>query len=121
MSTTQSSRKEYALRKQKSSSNKSGKKKDGTLQQKIEDFFQNSPTIIHSKGLYRINKAYSMLSEHCRMAFFYYKLIVYVPKDSSTLSSSFISEVRVWTETCSAESCKVEKAVLIEGPHSSKV
>ncbi|XP_010132581.1 PREDICTED: kinesin-like protein KIF20B [Buceros rhinoceros silvestris] len=49
MSTTQSSRKEYALRKQKSSSNKSGKKKDGTLQ-KIEDFFQNSPTIIHSKA-----------------------------------------------------------------------
>lgn len=60
MSTTQLSRKGYPLRKQKSSSSKSGKKKDGTLR-KIEDFFQNSPTIIHSKGLYRINKAYSML------------------------------------------------------------
>ncbi|XP_071604838.1 kinesin-like protein KIF20B [Heliangelus exortis] len=50
MSTTQSFRKQYFLRKQAStSSNKSAKKKDGTLQ-KIGDFFQSSPTIIHSKA-----------------------------------------------------------------------
>ncbi|XP_074010615.1 kinesin-like protein KIF20B [Numenius arquata] len=49
-STTQSFRKEYSLRKQKSTSSKmSDKKKDGTLQ-KIGDFFQSSPTIIHSKA-----------------------------------------------------------------------
>ncbi|NXX16149.1 KI20B protein, partial [Podargus strigoides] len=43
-------RKEYSLRKQDSTlSKKSGKKKDGTLQ-KIGDFFQSSPTIIHSKA-----------------------------------------------------------------------
>ncbi|NXF44949.1 KI20B protein, partial [Oceanites oceanicus] len=50
MTTTQSFRKEYPLRKQEStSSKKSAKKKDGTLQ-KIGDFFQSSPTIIHSKA-----------------------------------------------------------------------
>ncbi|XP_030309125.1 kinesin-like protein KIF20B [Calypte anna] len=50
MSTTQSFRKKYFLRNQAStSSNKSAKKKDGTLQ-KIGEFFQNSPTIIHSKA-----------------------------------------------------------------------
>ncbi|NWR86888.1 KI20B protein, partial [Furnarius figulus] len=50
MSTTQSLRKEFPLRKQESSlSKKSAKKKDGTLQ-KIGDFFQSSPTIIHSKA-----------------------------------------------------------------------
>ncbi|XP_019327230.1 PREDICTED: kinesin-like protein KIF20B [Aptenodytes forsteri] len=50
MSTAHSFRKEYALRKQEStSSKKSAKKKDGTLQ-KIGDFFQSSPTIIHSKA-----------------------------------------------------------------------
>ncbi|KAM6390486.1 LOW QUALITY PROTEIN: kinesin-like protein KIF20B [Pluvialis apricaria] len=50
MSTTQSPRKEYSLRKQESTSSKmSAKKKDGTLQ-KIGDFFQSSPTIIHSKA-----------------------------------------------------------------------
>ncbi|XP_035753277.1 kinesin-like protein KIF20B isoform X2 [Egretta garzetta] len=50
MSTTQSPRKEYSLRKQEStSSKKSAKKKEGTLQ-KIGDFFQSSPTIIHSKA-----------------------------------------------------------------------
>ncbi|KAF1543710.1 Kinesin-like protein KIF20B, partial [Eudyptes schlegeli] len=50
MSTTHSFRKEYPLRKQEStSSKKSAKKKDGTLQ-KIGDFFQSSPTIIHSKA-----------------------------------------------------------------------
>ncbi|NXC31483.1 KI20B protein, partial [Campylorhamphus procurvoides] len=50
MSTTQSLRKEFPLRKQESSlSKKSDKKKDGTLQ-KIGDFFQSSPTIIHSKA-----------------------------------------------------------------------
>ncbi|NWW55019.1 KI20B protein, partial [Pedionomus torquatus] len=49
MSTTQSFRKDYSLRKQKSSSNVSDKKKDGTLQ-KIGDFLQSSPTIIHSKA-----------------------------------------------------------------------
>ncbi|NXN29625.1 KI20B protein, partial [Nycticryphes semicollaris] len=50
MSTTHSFRKEYSLRKQKStSSTLSAKKKDGTLQ-KIGDFFQSSPTIIHSKA-----------------------------------------------------------------------
>ncbi|NXY67046.1 KI20B protein, partial [Glareola pratincola] len=50
MSSTQSSRKEYSLRKQESTSSKtSAKKKDGTLQ-KIGDFFQSSPTIIHSKA-----------------------------------------------------------------------
>ncbi|NXO52160.1 KI20B protein, partial [Aramus guarauna] len=49
-STTQSFRKEYSLRQQEStSSKKSAKKKDGTLQ-KIGDFFQSSPTIIHSKA-----------------------------------------------------------------------
>uniref|UniRef100_A0A663LY24 Kinesin family member 20B n=1 Tax=Athene cunicularia TaxID=194338 RepID=A0A663LY24_ATHCN len=43
-------KKEDPLRKQKStSSKKSAKKKDGTLK-KIEDFFQRSPTIIHSKA-----------------------------------------------------------------------
>ncbi|NWT47640.1 KI20B protein, partial [Chroicocephalus maculipennis] len=43
-------RKEYSLRKQESTSSKmSAKKKDGTLQ-KIGDFFQSSPTIIHSKA-----------------------------------------------------------------------
>ncbi|KAM9285323.1 kinesin-like protein KIF20B [Morus bassanus] len=50
MPTTQPFRKEYPLRKQEStSSKKSAKKKDGTLQ-KIGDFFQNSPTIFHSKA-----------------------------------------------------------------------
>ncbi|NXG32298.1 KI20B protein, partial [Dromaius novaehollandiae] len=50
MSTTQSFRKEYQLRKHEStSSTKSARKKDGTLQ-KIGDFFQSSPTIIHSKA-----------------------------------------------------------------------
>ncbi|KAM9379694.1 LOW QUALITY PROTEIN: kinesin-like protein KIF20B [Phaethornis superciliosus] len=50
LSTTQSLRKEYFLRKQAStSSNKPAKKKDGTLQ-KIGDFFQSSPSIIHSKA-----------------------------------------------------------------------
>ncbi|NXE66390.1 KI20B protein, partial [Calcarius ornatus] len=50
MSTAQSLRKEYSLRRQESTLNKkSSKKKDGTLQ-KIGDFFQISPTIIHSKA-----------------------------------------------------------------------
>ncbi|NWZ89875.1 KI20B protein, partial [Nesospiza acunhae] len=50
MSTAQSLRKEYSLRRQESTLNKkSSKKKDGTLQ-KIGDFFQSSPTIIHSKA-----------------------------------------------------------------------
>ncbi|XP_051475180.1 kinesin-like protein KIF20B isoform X2 [Apus apus] len=50
MSNTQSFRKEYFLRKQDStSSKKSARKKDGKLQ-KIGDFFQSSPTIIHSKA-----------------------------------------------------------------------
>ncbi|NXA26064.1 KI20B protein, partial [Ibidorhyncha struthersii] len=49
MSTTQSPRKQYSLRKQAStSSTMSAKKKDGTLQ-KIGDLFQSS-TIIHSKA-----------------------------------------------------------------------
>lgn len=89
VSTTQSFRKEYSLRKQEStSSKKSAKKKDGTLQ-KIGDFFQSSPTIIHSKGLYRINKAYSMFSGHWWMTFFFLLL-----KDmSAALSCSFIYEV----------------------------
>uniref|UniRef100_A0A8C0VBR5 Kinesin family member 20B n=1 Tax=Cyanistes caeruleus TaxID=156563 RepID=A0A8C0VBR5_CYACU len=48
--TAQSLRKEYPLRRQESTLNKkSAKKKDGTLQ-KIGDFFQSSPTIIHSKA-----------------------------------------------------------------------
>ncbi|XP_064000806.1 kinesin-like protein KIF20B [Pogoniulus pusillus] len=47
---TTSYRKEYSLRRQESTSSiKSSKKKDGTLQ-KIGDFFQSSPTIIHSKA-----------------------------------------------------------------------
>ncbi|NXQ61393.1 KI20B protein, partial [Anthoscopus minutus] len=50
MSTAQSLRKEYPSRRQESTQNKkSAKKKDGTLQ-KIGDFFQSSPTIIHSKA-----------------------------------------------------------------------
>ncbi|XP_074710236.1 kinesin-like protein KIF20B [Strix uralensis] len=50
MSSTQKKRKEYPLRKQEStSSKKSAKKKDGTLQ-KIGDFFQSSPITIHSKA-----------------------------------------------------------------------
>ncbi|XP_075573701.1 kinesin-like protein KIF20B [Pelecanus crispus] len=50
ISTTRSFRKEYPLRKQEStSSKKSAKKKDGTLQ-KIGDFFQSSPNIIHSRA-----------------------------------------------------------------------
>ncbi|KFW85942.1 Kinesin-like KIF20B [Manacus vitellinus] len=50
MSTAQSLRKEYPLRKQESTlSKKSAKKKDGTFQ-KLGDFFQSSPTIIHSKA-----------------------------------------------------------------------
>ncbi|KAK2518783.1 Kif20b [Columba livia] len=50
MSTTQSLGKERPLRKQESSSGKkSSKKKDGRLQ-KIGDFFQSSPTVIHSKA-----------------------------------------------------------------------
>ncbi|XP_075791232.1 kinesin-like protein KIF20B isoform X1 [Pelodiscus sinensis] len=50
MATTQSFRKEYLLRKQVlTSSTKSMQKKDGTLQ-KLGDFFQSSPTIIHSKA-----------------------------------------------------------------------
>ncbi|KFR11546.1 Kinesin-like KIF20B [Opisthocomus hoazin] len=49
-STTQSFRKEYCLRKQESTSSKeSAKNKDGTLQ-RIGDFFQSSPSIIHSKA-----------------------------------------------------------------------
>ncbi|KFQ77663.1 Kinesin-like KIF20B [Phaethon lepturus] len=48
-STTQLFRKEYPLRKQESTSSKKSTKKDGTLQ-KIGDFFQSSPTIIHSKA-----------------------------------------------------------------------
>ncbi|KAM4896758.1 kinesin-like protein KIF20B [Sylvia borin] len=50
MATAQSLRKEYPLRRQESTVNKkSAKKKDGTLQ-KLGDFFQSSPTIIHSKA-----------------------------------------------------------------------
>ncbi|NWR50533.1 KI20B protein, partial [Regulus satrapa] len=50
MAAAQSLRKEYPLRRQESTlSKKSTKKKDGTLQ-KIGDFFQSSPTIIHSKA-----------------------------------------------------------------------
>ncbi|XP_071668029.1 kinesin-like protein KIF20B isoform X2 [Patagioenas fasciata] len=50
MSTTQSLGKERPLRKQESSSGKkSSKKRDGRLQ-KIGDFFQSSPTVIHSKA-----------------------------------------------------------------------
>ncbi|NWU43759.1 KI20B protein, partial [Hylia prasina] len=49
MATTQSVRKEYPLRRQESTLNKKSAKKDGTLQ-KIGDFFQSSPTIIHSKA-----------------------------------------------------------------------
>ncbi|NWV97688.1 KI20B protein, partial [Machaerirhynchus nigripectus] len=50
VSTAQSLRKEYPLRRQESTlSKKSAKKKDGTLQ-KIGDFFQSSPTIFHSKA-----------------------------------------------------------------------
>ncbi|XP_009072891.1 PREDICTED: kinesin-like protein KIF20B [Acanthisitta chloris] len=50
MSTTQSSSKEFPLRKQDSTlSKKSAKKKDGTLH-RIGDFFQSSPNIIHSKA-----------------------------------------------------------------------
>ncbi|XP_066857181.1 kinesin-like protein KIF20B isoform X3 [Anser cygnoides] len=50
MYTTQTSRKEYPLRKQESTSSKrSARKKDGTLQ-KLGGFFQSSPTIIHSKA-----------------------------------------------------------------------
>ncbi|XP_018766334.3 kinesin-like protein KIF20B [Serinus canaria] len=50
VATAQSLRKEYSLRRQESTLNKkSSKKKDGTLQ-KIGDFFQSSPTIIHSKA-----------------------------------------------------------------------
>ncbi|XP_071895697.1 kinesin-like protein KIF20B isoform X3 [Anas platyrhynchos] len=50
VSTTQTSRKEYSLRKQESTSNKrSARKKDGTLQ-RLGGFFQSSPTIIHSKA-----------------------------------------------------------------------
>lgn len=69
MATAQSLRKEYPLRRQESTLNKkSAKKKDGTLQ-KIGDFFQSSPTIIQSKGLYSINKVYySLFSRHCRIA-----------------------------------------------------
>lgn len=68
MSTARSLRKEYPLRRQESTLNKkSSKKKDGTLQ-KIGDFFQSSPTIIHSKGLYSINNTYSLFSGHCRMS-----------------------------------------------------
>ncbi|NXJ74102.1 KI20B protein, partial [Trogon melanurus] len=47
--TPQSLRKGYPLRKQESTSSKKSDKKDGTLQ-KIGDFFQSSPTIIHSKA-----------------------------------------------------------------------
>ncbi|XP_056209051.1 kinesin-like protein KIF20B isoform X1 [Falco biarmicus] len=47
MSTTQSFRKD--LKQESTSSKNSAKKKDGTLQ-KIGDFFQSSPTIIHSKA-----------------------------------------------------------------------
>lgn len=65
MATAQSLRKEYSLRRQESTLNKkSAKKKDGTLQ-KIGDFFQSSPTIIHSKGVYSINKAYFLFSGCC--------------------------------------------------------
>ncbi|NXC82753.1 KI20B protein, partial [Cercotrichas coryphoeus] len=50
MATSQSLRKQYPLRRQDSTLNKkSTKKKDGTLQ-KIGDFFQSSPTVIHSKA-----------------------------------------------------------------------
>ncbi|XP_066179959.1 kinesin-like protein KIF20B [Sylvia atricapilla] len=49
MATAQSLRKEYPLRRQESTVNKKSAKKDGTLQ-KLGDFFQSSPTIIHSKA-----------------------------------------------------------------------
>ncbi|NWV32068.1 KI20B protein, partial [Grantiella picta] len=49
MSTAQSLRKEYPLRSQGGTVGKKSSKKDGTLQ-KIGDFFQSSPTIIHSKA-----------------------------------------------------------------------
>ncbi|XP_074740190.1 LOW QUALITY PROTEIN: kinesin-like protein KIF20B [Strix uralensis] len=50
MSSTKLFKKEYPLRKQGSTSRKlSAKNKDGTLQ-KIGDFFQSSPIIIHSKA-----------------------------------------------------------------------
>ena len=94
MSSTKLFRNVYPLRKQEStSSKKSAKKKDGTLQ-KIGGFFQSSPVIFHSKGLYRINKAYSMLSGYCRRAFFYCNLLMYVllKATSAASSCSFIYE-----------------------------
>lgn len=89
MSTTQTSRKEYSLRKQESTSNKrSARKKDGTLQ-RLGGFSQSSPTIIHSKGLYRINKTYSVFSGHCVMTCFYCGLLMcMLLKDMSAMLSS---------------------------------
>ncbi|XP_010220350.1 PREDICTED: kinesin-like protein KIF20B [Tinamus guttatus] len=49
MPTTNSFKKEYSLRKQESASSTKSVRKEGTLQ-KIGDFFQGSPTIIHSKA-----------------------------------------------------------------------
>lgn len=96
MSTTQSLRKERPLRKQESSSSKkSAKKKDVTIQ-KIGDFFQSSPTIIHSKGLYRINNAYFVFSGYCGVAFFFYfnRLMYMLLKDmSAALTFSFVYEI----------------------------
>lgn len=84
MATAQSLRKEYPLRRQESTLNKKSlKKKDGTLQ-KIGDFFQSSPTIIHSKGLYSINKAYSLFSGHCKIAEKKKLSLLYGPYNSKT-------------------------------------
>lgn len=78
-------RKPYPLRKQESTSIKnSTKKKDGTLQ-KIGDFFQSSPTIIQSKGLYRTNKSHCIFSGHCRIAFFYCNLLIHILLDDKLL------------------------------------
>ncbi|NWI19085.1 KI20B protein, partial [Crypturellus soui] len=66
MPTTHSFKREYSLRKQESaSSTKSVGKKEGTLQ-KIGDFFQGSPAIIHSKAkklIASINSPKSIESE----------------------------------------------------------
>lgn len=79
MSTTQTSRKEYPLRKQESTSSKrSARKRDGTLQ-KLGGFFQSSPTIIHSKGLYRINNN-SVFWALCNGLFLLWSVNVYVIK-----------------------------------------
>lgn len=98
VSIKQKSRKEYFLRKRvRTSGKRLTRMNDGTLQ-KVGDFLQSTPSIIHSKGWCRISKIYSMFCRHCRMACFCCRLLMYMFLESlsALLSCSLIYEINAF-------------------------